>query len=115
MKKKLIMASITLLGLLTLTGCGSNKLSGDYTGTIKFLFMESKSTLTFKGDTVTEKQDGEITSKGNYKIEDNQLQFNLDDTNVTADLSKDRKSFTLKSSEGLSGLANGTKFTKEEQ
>lgn len=37
----------------------------------------------------------------------------LDDTNVTDDLSKDRKSLTLKSFEGLSGLANGTKFTKK--
>lgn len=115
MKKKLIMATVTLLGLLILVGCGSNKLSGDCTGTVKFLFMESKSTLTFKGDTVTEKQGDKTTSKGTYKIKDNQLQFNLDDTNVTADLSKDRKSFTLKSSEGLSGIANGTKFTKEEK
>ncbi|WP_373961928.1 hypothetical protein [Lactococcus lactis] len=115
MKKKLLLGTLTLFGLLTLAGCGSNKLSGDYTGKVKFLFMESKSTLTFKGNTVTEKQDGDTKNKGTYKIEDNQLHFNLGDTNMTADLSKDRKSFTLKSAEGLVGLANGTKYTKEEK
>lgn len=115
MKKKLVLAGLTFLSLLTLAGCGSNQLSGDYTGTVKFLLIESKSTLTFKGDTVTEKQEGTVPKKGTYKIEDNQLHFNLGDTNMTADLSKDRKSFTLKSAEGLAGFANGTKFTKEEK
>ena len=115
MKKKLMLGTLTFIGLLTLAGCGSNKLSGDYTGTVKFLLMESKSTLTFKGDTVTEKQNGDTTNKGTYKIEDNQIQMKLGDTNMTADLSKDRKSFTLKSAEGLAGFANGTKFTKEEE
>ncbi|SCA92126.1 conserved exported hypothetical protein [Pseudolactococcus piscium] len=115
MKKTIVLGLIMLVGIVTLSACGTNKLSGDYTGKVKFLLMEQESTMTFNGDKVTEKEDGKVTGKGIYKIEDNQLIMNLDDTNITADLSKDRKSFTIKSAEGLAGLANGTKFTKEEK
>ena len=112
MKKRLFLGITLIASIMILSACGSNKLSGNYTGKVKFLLMEQESTMTFNGDKVTEKQNGKVTSEGTYKIEDNQLQMKLNDTNMTADLSKDRKSFTIKSAEGLAGLANGTKFTK---
>ena len=115
MKKKIVLGIIMLVSVMTLSACGSNKLSGNYTGKVKFLPMEQESTMTFNGDKVTEKQNGKVTSEGTYKIEYNQLQMELNGTNMTADLSKDRKSFTIKSAEGLAGLANGTKFTKEDK
>ncbi len=115
MKKRLFLGITLIASIMILSACGSNKLSGNYTGKVKFLLMEQESTMTFNGNKVTEKQDGKVTSEGTYKIEDNQLQMKLNDTNMTADLSKDRKSFTIKSAEGLAGLANGTKFTKEDK
>lgn len=115
MKKKIGLAVLTLLSCIILSACSSNKLSGSYTGKVKLLLMESTSTLTFKDDTVTEKQDGEVINKGTHEIEDTQLKITLGDYNMTADLSKDRESFTITSAEGLAGLANGTKYSKEEK
>lgn len=115
MKKKLFIAVMVVLSLFVLTSCSSNKLKGDYTGKVKFLTMESDSTLTFSKDKVVEKQNGEVINEGTYEITNNKLEMKLGDYNMTADLSKDRKSFTITSAEGLAGFANGTKYTKEEE
>ena len=115
MKKKIGLIVLALFSCIILSACGSNKLKGSYTGNVKVLLMETKSTLTFEDDTVTEKQDGEVINKGTYEISDNKLEMKIGDYNMTADLSEDRKSFTITSAEGLVGLANGTKYTKEEE
>ena len=115
MKKKITLVLFTIGIAVLITACGSKKISGEYTTTINMLFAETKNTLTFDGDKVTEKQDGEITNKGTYTISDNQLEIKLGDYHMSATLSKDKKSFTITSSDVLGGVGKGLKYTKEEK
>lgn len=64
MKKGVVLGIIMLETLLNYQRVMQIK----YTGKVKFLFMESKSNLTFKGDTVIEKQGGEVTCKKSIKL-----------------------------------------------
>ena len=117
MKKKsiIVVAAIAIVGIIGFSLYNnSKKISGEYTAKIHLLLMESESTLSFEGNTVTEIADGEETNVGTYEISDDQLQIKLGDYNMTAELSKDKKSFVIKSAEGLASLANGTKYTKKE-
>ena len=117
MKKKSIIAifAIVVVGIIGFSLYNnSKKLNGEYTAKIHLLLMESESTLSFKGNTVTEIVGGEETNKGTYEISGDQLQLKLSDYNMTAELSNDKKSFVIKSAEGLVGLANGTRYTKKE-
>lgn len=116
MKKKPVII-IAVIAIISVIGFSlynnSKKLNGEYTAKIHLLLMESESTLTFEGNTVTENSNGKEKNKGTYEISGDQLQIKLGDYNMTAELSKDKKSFVIKSAEGLAGLANGTKYTKE--
>ncbi|MDU5337163.1 hypothetical protein ACWY2R_15895 [Enterococcus avium] len=116
MKKKslIIIAVIVIIGVIGFSLYNnSKKLKGEYTAKVHLLLMESESSLIFDGDTVTENTNGKEKNKGIYEISGDQLQIKLGDYNMTAELSKDKKSFVIKSAEGLAGLANGTKYTKE--
>lgn len=115
MKNKRFLVTIVLLGLFTLSACSSKNLNGSYTAKINAILAETTNTLTFKDDTVTEKQDGEVTNTGTYKISDNKLEIKLGDYHMTADLSKDRKSFTITSSDVLGGVGKGLNYTLEEK
>ena len=103
MKKKCTFVVFALVSFMMLSACSSKKLSGEYTTTINLIFAETTNTLTFNGDKVTEKQDGELTNKGTYSISDNQLEIELGDYHITAKLSEDKKSFTIESSDVLGG------------
>lgn len=116
MKKKpiIIIAAIAIISVIGFSLYNnSKKLNGEYTAKVHLLLMESESTLIFDGDTVTENTNGKEKNKGTYEVNGNQLQMKLGDYNMTAELSADKKSFVIKSAEGLAGLANGTKYTKE--
>ncbi|MBZ5985086.1 hypothetical protein KIJ05_08155 [Leuconostoc gelidum subsp. gasicomitatum] len=89
-------------------------LNGSYTGNVEFLFMKTKDTLKFSGDSVTEiDEDGTVSNKGTYKISGHTLEMKIGNYNMTAELSDDKKSFVVKSADGMAGLANGTKYTKK--
>lgn len=115
MKKRITIGIISILGLIAFSACSSNTLKGDYTTEINLLFTETTNTLTFKGNSVTEKQDGEVTNEGTYKISDNQLTIKLGEYNLSAELSDDKKSFIIKSSDVLGGVGKGLEYTKEEK
>ncbi|EPN9407226.1 hypothetical protein ACT47E_002261 [Enterococcus faecalis] len=114
MKKKCTLLVFALISFMMLSACGSKKLSGEYTTTINLIFAETTNTLTFNGDKVTEKQDGEVTNEGTYSISDDQLEIKLGDYQMTAKLSEDKKSFTIESSDVLGGVGKGLKYTKED-
>ena len=115
MKKNIILIATILFVLVGLSACSSKKLKGTYTTKINVILAETTNTLTFKDDTVTERQDGEVTNKGTYTISDNKLEIKLGDYHMTADLSKDRKSFTITSSDVLGGVGKGLNYTLEEK
>ncbi|MGG5342402.1 hypothetical protein [Enterococcus sp. AZ192] len=120
MKMKKSGAIILLLFSLTivLSACGTNKLNGDYTGKINLFFTESTATLRFNGNKVTEVDDkGNETNEATYKISDNELEItHSDETTTLAELSEDKKSFTIKSSTSNGGsLLKNIKFIKEEK
>lgn len=113
MNKKRIVGFIALLVMMfTLTACG-NKLDGDYKGKVHFMFTETTDTLTFKGDSVEEKQDGKVINKGTYTISDGKLNIKLGEYHMVALLSQDKKSFVVQSAEGLANLAKGTTYDKK--
>lgn len=114
MKKKVTLVLFALISFTMLSACGAKKLSGEYTTTINLLFAETTNTLTFDGDKVTEKQDGELTNEGTYSISDNQLDIELGGSHMTAKLSEDKKSFTIESSDVLGGIGEGLKYTKKD-
>ncbi|MGL9729616.1 hypothetical protein [Enterococcus sp. DIV0756] len=118
MKKKpiIIIAVIVIVSIIGFSLYNnSKKLNGEYTAKIHVLFMESTSTLSFEGNTVTEISKGKEKNKGTYEISESKLEMKLGDYNITAELSKDKKSFVIQSAEGLVGLTNGTKFEKEDK
>lgn len=115
MKKRITIGIISVLGLIAFSACNSNTLEGDYTTEINLLFTETTNTLTFKGNTVTEKQDGEVTNEGTYTISDNQLEIKLNEYSIKAELSDDKKSFIINSSDVLGGIGKGLEYTKEEK
>ena len=96
MKKKTNKVMVLVLFSLTiaLSACGTKKLDGVYVGKINLLFTETPATLRFKGDKAIE----------------------VDDDVLTAELSDDKKSFTITSATGASELfLKDIKFTKEEK
>ncbi|PTI96430.1 hypothetical protein BU019_11785 [Staphylococcus simulans] len=107
----IMMCTVTIL----LSGCGANKLDGDYTGKVSFLFIESKVTLHFEGNKVIQKDKNGQDIEGTYEISDNQLKMKLGDYKINAELSKDKNSFTITSAEGAVALAKGTEFKKEDK
>lgn len=117
--KRNILLMLVLLSLtIALSACGSKKLDGDYVGKIKLLFTESAATLRFKGDKVIEIDDeGAEIKEASYKITDNKLEIIYSDDDIlTAELSDDKKSFTIKSATGASELfLKDIKFTKKEK
>ncbi|MEJ1320085.1 hypothetical protein QY890_04745 [Latilactobacillus sakei] len=66
-------------------------ISGRYTANLGV----SKDTSVFKDDTVTEYQSNEKSGKGTYGIKDGDLKIKLNDTEITAELAKDKKSFKI--------------------
>ncbi len=91
MKKRITIGIISILGLIVFSACSSTTLNGDYTTEINMLFTETTNTMAFKGNTVTEKQNGEVTNKGTY----NQLEIKLGEYNLSAELSDDKNLLLL--------------------
>lgn len=118
MKKNGLIILILISLTIALSACGAKKLNGDYTGKINLLFTESTVTLRFSGDKVTEIDDnGNETNEGTYKINDNELEVtHADESTTLAELSKDKASFTIKSSNsGAGAFLKDIKFTKKEK
>lgn len=120
MKRKRNIVLILMLCSLTivLSACGTKKLEGDYVGKINLLFTETSATLRFKGNKAIEIDDeGVETREASYKITDNQLEIIYSDDDIlTAELSDDKKSFTIKSAIGASELfLKDIKFTKTDK
>ncbi|MFC6260326.1 hypothetical protein [Levilactobacillus fujinensis] len=87
-------------------------LDGKYSHTTTLLFVSSKDTMDFKGDKVTELVDGKKTNSGTYKISGDQLTMTINDYQMKATLSKDKKSFVIDSATGAANMAKGFKYTK---
>lgn len=114
MKKSLTLVLFALISITILSGCGSSKLSGDYTTTVELLGMEVESKLIFEGEEVREEVDGDTEDEGTYTIEDGKLEIEFESGNITAELAKDKKSFTIqKSDDALIDLRKGLEYTKE--
>lgn len=115
MKKNLTLVLFALISIAVLSGCGSNKLSGNYMTTTSVLGMEIESTLIFDGEKVTEEVNGDLEDEGTYTIEDGILEIKLGNENITAGLAKDKKSFTIQTSDALIDLRKGLEYTKGEK
>lgn len=117
-KKIKVVLTLTVFSLMILSGCGTKKLSGDYTAKINLILTEATATLRFNGDKVSEvDEDGKEFNEGTYKITDNELVITHSNNDIsTAELSKDKRTFTVKSAEGVSGaFMKDVKFTKKEK
>lgn len=112
MKKKLTFGMVIIFGMMLLVGCGGKSLKGEYSTEINLILVKSTHTLDFKGQTVTEIQDGKELSKGTYKMVDNQLEIELENYTMTAELSEDKKSFVVQSTDGLGARLEYTKVEK---
>lgn len=111
--KKMLIGMFTVLSIFILSACGSDSLSGDYTGTVTLLWVESTSTMRFDGDSITEvNSEGEETNSGTYEIIDDELIMTINQYNIRAELSEDRESFTVTSADGLVQMLSGVTYTK---
>lgn len=114
MKKHTIIASVVIVAIVIIGFFAvghSNKLAGHYTANVG----GSKDTFVFKDDTVTEYQSNQKTGKGTYEIKDGDLKIKLNDTEITAELAKDKKTFKIESTGNAltDMLVGGMKYTKE--
>lgn len=97
----------------------AHRLSGTYSGDVSFLIFSSKDYITFSKDkTFTEGEmgkNGKRVNPGTYEINGDQLKLHWkkSDVDATCKLAKDHKSFVIKKATGLSGMSDGTKFTKK--
>jgi lipopolysaccharide export system protein LptA len=73
---------------------------------------KSTDTLEFKGSKVTEFSGNKKVNEGTYQLKGDQLTMKINETNMTATLAKDKKSFVVDSADGLADLAKGFKYTK---
>ncbi|MBF7104127.1 hypothetical protein I6H67_07075 [Pediococcus pentosaceus] len=75
------------------------------------------SSLVFKGDKFEEFENGRNTHEGTYKIEDSEIKMKFSDGSgtTTAKLTKDKQSFSLKSTGNAFAdlFAQNIKYTKE--
>ncbi|KAA9290319.1 hypothetical protein QP168_07300 [Aerococcus urinae] len=128
MKKRIKFSLFALVCCIFLFACGLNRLSGDYSGVVNFGFgAKSEIVFNFRGDKVTQRAANDASEKeaenssseketessskesdeeGTYEISDNQLIMTFGDMKITADLSKDKKSFTINSISSVSGEEN---------
>lgn len=87
-------------------------LSGKYSHTTNLLLVSSTDTLEFKGNKVTELDGNKKINEGTYQLKGDQITMKINETNMTATLAKDKKSFVIDSAEGLADLSKGFKYTK---
>ncbi|QEA59602.1 hypothetical protein FGL74_07745 [Leuconostoc koreense] len=87
-------------------------LQGKYSHTTNMFLVTSTDTLEFNGNKVTEYTDGRKTNIGTYKLSDKTLEIKINGYSMTANLSNDKKSFTVKSASGVAELAKGFEYTK---
>ncbi|MHC9533334.1 hypothetical protein ACVPPR_07945 [Dellaglioa sp. L3N] len=111
MKKKIIMAFMVLLGMVTLSACGFNQLNGDYTAKINYVFSQEDDTFTFEDDNVKEVINGKVENRGTYKISDNEIEMDMGTRELMAKISDDKNSFVIINSDSY----GNSKFTKEEK
>ncbi|MDO1605914.1 hypothetical protein Q2T76_07545 [Lactobacillus sp. YT155] len=105
----IIAALIVVIAFIGISKYNASRIEGSYTGKITVLFSTSKDTMTFSKDKTLK----EGNNKGTYEIEGNTLRIEFDEgTTMKAKLSKDRKSFVIKSASGLTSMIEGTKYIK---
>lgn len=104
-----IVVLVVIVGLIVLM---PRHLSGKYSHTTDLLLAKSTDTLEFKGSKVTEFDGNKKINEGTYKLKGDQLTMKINETNMTATLAKDKKSFVVDSADGLANLAKGFKYTK---
>ncbi|MDN6729574.1 MAG: hypothetical protein L0L57_05320 [Alkalibacterium sp.] len=91
----------------------SDSLNGNYTGIFGLQYEENQRTIRFDGESVTTIQEGEITNSGTYEIDDDKLIISMNGIKIRSILQDDKKSFTVKSADGLLDVISGITFTKE--
>lgn len=113
--KKIIIVTIALISLFSLTACGSTTLKGDYKHTSTTLFGDkSAETLKFEGDKVSLVGDkNSYHLEGTYKLSKDRVEVNIKNYNEVARLSKDKKTLTFESNDGL--ISKGKEYTKEDE
>lgn len=114
-KKNWLITGIAIIAVVVIVGVAMalpKHLDGKYSHTVTLLFISSTDTLKFDGDRVIEYADGKKTNSGTYKISGDELKMRINGINMTAKLSDDKKSFVIKSADGIASLAKGFKYTK---
>ncbi|GAJ26838.1 hypothetical protein JCM15457_1789 [Liquorilactobacillus sucicola DSM 21376 = JCM 15457] len=114
-KKSWLITGIAIIAVVVIVGVVKalpKHLDGEYSHTTTFLFISSTDTLKFDGDKVIEYADGKKTNSGTYKISGDELKMKINGVNMAAKLSDDKKSFVVKSADGIASLAKGFKYTK---
>lgn len=74
-----------------------------------YRYSAMNDTLIFKNGKVSESG---TSNTGSYQISGQELKLNLGNYKMTAELAKDKKSFTVTSADGLAGLITGAKYIK---
>ena len=64
---------------------------------------------------VTEYTDGRKTNTGTYKLSGQKLEIEINGYFMIANLSDDKKTFTVESATGVADLAKGYKYTKSDE
>lgn len=114
-KKNWLIGGIAIVAVVVIVSVAlvlPKHLAGKYSHTTTFLFISTTDTLKFDGDKVIEYADGKQTNSGTYKIAGDKLEMKISGMNMTAKLADDKKSFVIKTAEGMSSLAEGFKYTK---
>ncbi|MDK1733429.1 hypothetical protein N0K71_07315 [Dellaglioa algida] len=90
MKNKIIMGFMIVLGMITLSACGSNTLDGKYT--------YKSNTYTFKDNRVEQTVDGKIAGPaGTYTVSGNKIIMKLANITTEAKLIDGKKAFSITS------------------
>ncbi|MCT4388704.1 MAG: hypothetical protein ABF754_06250 [Leuconostoc pseudomesenteroides] len=90
-------------------------LQGKYSHTTDMFLVTSTDTLRFDGSKVTEYTDGRKTNTGTYKLSGQKLEIEINGYSMIANLSDDKKTFTVESATGIADLAKGYKYTKSDE
>ncbi|MHC9537828.1 hypothetical protein ACVQ8P_08545 [Dellaglioa sp. BT-FLS60] len=88
MKNKIIMGFMIVLGMITLSACGSSTLDGKYT--------YKSNTYIFKNNTVEQTVDGKIAGPaGTYTVSGNKIKMKLAGITTEAKLINGKKAFSI--------------------
>lgn len=124
-KGNYIAAGVVIVLLLTLGisihSYNSQRMEGSYTAKINMFFFTEKDNITFSKDKTFIEGSTDLKkserNKGTYEISGNKLnlKWNKGGYKAKCILSKNRKSFYIKSANGALSVAQGIKFKKDNE